>query len=357
CGSRLAAAPEIESAAPGIESEPPVGYDDFKLLSVGEQIETALNLYCADAAAWRARPSPAYRNSDFDIAMKYIEIINGSEKTEEIKERALDRLSRLDAIDFTETDAFYFLARLLKNHITEYEYVMLYRRKLYEQLHLYKLINYNAIEMNEIMERLEYPINGKEAHIYTGEDGWNGEIYVYNKYTAMGFEDLRYDDYLMEGFKRLDAEAQIQHIWNELRKRAGSRGPLSPFLLYKMEALMEKREETIPWMYSFLRNTREEEKEDSYSNFSLTIYMLNYLTNRRLLLNDNEKRECADVYRQKLDEYIRNYRKVTGAMMNRYVMINYLDTGIWIEDKKEWEGIADLLKAKYKESGYEIKGP
>jgi hypothetical protein len=41
----------------------------------------------------------------------------------------------------------------------------------------------------------------------------------------------------------------------------------------------------------------------------------------------------------------------------RYVMINYLDTGIWIEDKKEWEGIADLLKAKYKESGYEIKGP
>jgi hypothetical protein len=274
--------------------------------------------------------------------MKYIEIINGSEKTEEIKEIALDRLSGLDTIDFTETVAFYFLTSLLKNHITEYEYLMLYRRKLYEQLHLYKLINYNAFRMNEIIENLEYPINGKEAHIYTGEDGRNGEIYVYNKYTAMGFEDLRYDEYLMEGFKRLDAEAQIHHIWNELRKRAGSRGPLSPFLLDKIETLMEKREETIPWMYGLLRNTREEEKEDNYSNFNLTIYILNHLTSSRLL-NDNEKRECADVYRQKLDEYIRNYGKVTSAMMNRYVMINYLDTGIWIEDKKEREGIADML--------------
>jgi hypothetical protein len=62
----------------------------------------------------------------------------------------------------------------------------------------------------------------------------------------------------------------------------------------------------------------------------------------------------ADVYRQKLDEYIRNYGKVTSEMMNRYVMINYLDTGIWIGDEKEWEGIADILKAKYKELGYEI---
>jgi hypothetical protein len=34
-------------------------------------------------------------------------------------------------------------------------------------------------------------------------------------------------------------------------------------------------------------------------------------------------------------------------------MINYLDTGIW-PDKKEWDGIANKIRAKYRELGYRI---
>jgi hypothetical protein len=339
-------------AAPRIESEPPVSYEDFKLLPIEGQIETAWDLYYSDLVAWRSPVPPAYRNSDFDIAMNYIKIINESGETEKIEEITLERLSGLDAIDFTENDVYVFFIYFLKNNITEYEQLMLYKKKLYEQLTLYKLINYNAIRMNEIIEGLEYRSEGKDIHIYTGEDGRNGEIYIYNKYTAMGFEDLQYDEYLLEGYKRLSVEGQIHHIWNEWQK-ASSRSPLSPFLIHKVEMLMERREESIPWMYSFLRNAREEETRDGRSSFSITFYILDHLQGHGLL-NDNEKKELIDVYRQKLDEYIRNYGKVTSAMMNRYVMINYLETGIWIEDKTEWEGIADMLKAKYKELGYEI---
>jgi hypothetical protein len=346
CCSRLAAAPRIES-------EPPVSYDDFKLLPIEGQLETAWDLYYSDLAAWRSPVPPTYRNSDFDIVMNYIKIINESGETEKIEKIALERLSGLDAIDFTENDVFVFFTHFLKNHIPVPELLMLHKKKLHEQLTLYKLINYNAIRMNERIENLEYLVEGKDVHIYTGEDGYSGEIYIYNKYTAIGFEDLQYDEHLLEGYKRLSVERQIHHIWNEWQKERFKRGPMSPSLIHKIELLMERREESIPWMYNFLQNTREEEREDSRSHFSLTVDIL-YFLQRDGLLNDNEKKELANVYRQKLDEYIRNYGKVTSEMMNRYVMINYLDTGIWIGDEKEWEGIADILKAKYKELGYEI---
>jgi hypothetical protein len=338
------------AAAPRIESEPPVSYDDFKLLPVEGQIETALDLFCSDRAAWRSPVPPAYRNSDMEIAINYIEIINESGETEKIKKIALERLSGLDAIYFWESDILNFFGRFFKTHITEYEQLILYKKKLYEQLTLYKLINYNAIRVNDKIENLEYMTEGKDAHIYTMEDGYNGEIYIYNKYTAMGFENLQYDEDLVEGYKRLSVEGQIRHLWNEWPKFPN--GPMSPRQIHKIELLMERREESIPWMYNFLRNTREEEEEVSYSSFSITFNILYHLQGDGLL-NDHEKKEFADVCRQKLEEYIRNYGKVTRVIEFRYVMINYLDTGIW-PDKKEWDGIANKIRTKYRELGYTI---
>jgi hypothetical protein len=198
-------------------------------------------------------------------------------------------------------------------------------------------------------------MEGQEPHEYTGEDGRNGEIYFYNKYSALGFKDLQYDEELLEGYIRLSPERQIYHIWNEWREQS-FRSPLSPFLITKIFLLTERREATLPLLYNFLRNTREERMEGygpgRHSNFASTVDTLEILI-RYDYLNQDEKKELALIYQQKNDEYIRNYGQITNDVIRRYVWSNYLNGGMWSTGESTNE-IADKLIAEYKALGYNV---
>jgi hypothetical protein len=337
-------------------AEPSVNYDDFKLLPIGEQIETAWQLYYSTAVTPFDWATAATMQRDANISSNYIKIINESTETEKIREIVFERLNQLDTINFLNSHAYLFLSNFFIKHITNDEegrrnLTAFLRKKLYEQLIVYKLIDLQAINLDRWITNLD----GEQQHEYTAEDGRNGEIYCYNKYTAMGFKDLRYDEWLREGYIRLSPEQQINHIWDEWKEYT-FRAPIPPFLIEKIELLMERREETIPLLYDYLRNTKEEESEGtslySCSIFGYTVETLHVLITHEYL-NQDEKKELAFIYQQKNDEYIKNYGIITDNIIKRYMLINYLNGGMWSTGESA-DAIADKLMAEYKKLGFSV---
>jgi hypothetical protein len=333
-------------------AEPSVNYDDFKLLPISDQIEIAWQLYYSTAVTPFDWATVAIMQRDSNISSNYIKIINESTETEKIREIVFERLNLLNTINFLNSHAYSFLSNFFVKHVTNDEegrrnLLALFRKKLCEQLIVYKLIDPQAMNLDKWITSL----NGEQQHEYTVEDGRNGEIYFYNKYTAMGFKDLRYDEWLREGYIRLSPEQQINHIWNEWKKYT-FRAPISPFLIEKIILLMERREETIPLLYDYLKNTREEEaaRIGNRNMFGYTIETL-YVLIRRECLNQDEKKELAFIYQQKNDEYIKNYGQVTDHIIKRYMLINYLNGGMWSTGESA-DTIADKLIAEYKKLGY-----
>jgi hypothetical protein len=122
-------------------------------------------------------------------------------------------------------------------------------------------------------------------------------------------------------FRNLSPEQQIETIINDYRY-----GEYLGFKFRRLEnILLERNEEIKPLLIDYLRRF----DVPVYSDYSDQVYIIidRIIWTFELLFNESEKQELADIYRSKLDKYLRTYKKIDNTVIGMEIMIHKFTYG------------------------------
>jgi hypothetical protein len=304
--------------------------DDFRLLTPEQQIQYALH-------EWR------YDLYSFGYYWKHEVVLQENAKA--VKPVVLRYFKETEApIQYKTDDRTFGILEYLTLSTLGYlwtpgertEITELYRDKIDRYLRVNRIVDFTVQKLEAFMEGSNSGLWGEGAFLFLPEI--TGEQALLKKYTDMGYEGLSLpspEHRVRQFLADWKYERSYNHIihWEQRRNLIENAETVKPALLKCLEEI------EVPKPYRF--------QSDG------TFYLIQRLTTQdfRELWTLEERKEIAEIYRAKIDWYLRTYTEVNGMIQ----MFEEIIEGMGSEGDIVYPPAPDLetLHKKYSGMGYE----